>query len=403
MSKINILFKLFSVGSIRAASLLIGIGLMLYVNHFISIEYYGEYSRNFSFINITGFLAKLGFDILIIREYSKRNIYNKILPLFNKLFIIILMISIFLNSVNIISGIIYSAIIVYSEVLKRNGKTNLYVLILFIIPITMQLVLIILFNDIYDNRYLLLCSYIVALLLIIIVQFKLVVSTIKYSLQTKLLSSIHILKESAYGFAFGVANLSKNHIPIYVLSLLTPLEIVGIYSSLQRVVNGIGLPYQILNINNASKFVGYKNDIPKLNEYLKVQKVFFFYFGFLFPFILLLPFLPVNEVLSIDLNYYKFSTSLLTILVITKSLNGLMGPTQNISKIYMPLKKIVAIQILIYSSIVALYIIAYQTLSVSPSYLMAFAQLFGLFTFDLVLFSMLLRTKKINTLSISPV
>lgn len=345
--------KKISAFSVRLISLAFNYIILVLINNQSGTELYGQYSYSFAFIFIYSSLLKFGFDTIIMRFKDSSLANEGILPSFyfttflGALFSLIAF-GVFSVSYQILlASHFFSFTGILAELIRRKNHVIAYILYSTGLFLVFQTLGFIIFGASAENiDTILLFSFL--LNLIALIGYIRVVSPMKLFFTPKL-PSRELISDGFNSFLMNSSNMLNHHATIFILSFLTSKEILGIFSIAKRIANGVALPCQILNAENAPKFIEKRSNTEQFNAYLKSQMNMFFFVGFLLP-LCLIPMMPlVLEFVHIDNDNVQVYYLIMSAFLLSRAIDGFTGPTFNLIRIFGDLRKATIIQIFVYT------------------------------------------------------
>lgn len=269
-------------GILKSYQMLLNLWLTFFLTNSYSLGFYGEYSAKISVLFLSGFVYKLGFDMLFLKENNKRRLFEIILPTYILVFLgelIISLVASFHVGYESFSALAFSTTLVIAEMLRRKNSNGLFIFMSGGVQYTLQSLLFL--NDTLASylgtSIIILTSVTVPLLFLCIYLRKVLLASLFRIRKLNAKVAFQVLKESLEQVSFNASIVFNNWLGIYLLSLTGNMNAVGIYSAVKRLNNGLSLPEQVLNINLANPLARSLNNPEKLTSVLRIQRKLFFY------------------------------------------------------------------------------------------------------------------------------
>ena len=262
----------------KVGQVVITLYVMYFLSHEFSARFFGQYSYLIAELHLASYIAKAGFDVLILKEKHPRKLLRITLPTYLCISLIVLCISTFAFvaiGINAFSVYCYSLTLVLSELIRRSNQTSSYVFYTGFFQYAIQLALFFwcaTTNVAADPQLIIFLSTLIPILTLVIGFRKVLIKAIR---AISSLSWQHVgatLKLSLSQLAFNVTAIMNDWLGIYLLAFYCQFEQVAIYTAAKRIINGLALPLQVLNINFMNPIARALNSFDKLSSTLKGQR-----------------------------------------------------------------------------------------------------------------------------------
>ena len=337
---------------LKSYQLLLGLWLTFFLTNEYSLDLYGVYSTEIAQLFIFGFILKLGFDILVLKENSNFRLFKLIFPTY----IVIMLIGVLITSIlsiwfgfSVFSILIFSVTLVLAELSRRKNSTGTYILMSGGMQYTVQAILFLsepLINRIGVSGIVLISVSIPGGVLLIIYRRVL-------SVGFERVSFLHwarvkeVITESVGQLFFNLSSVFNNWLGTFLLSLTGNMDAVAIFSAVKRITNGLSLPQQVLNINFANPLARSLNNLNELKSLLLRQRKLFFYTSIIIAIGGVVMTKLITYIIILDESLLPQLWTSYYILLVMVIINVLTGPTFIFTRISGGLgKKIIALNLL---------------------------------------------------------
>ncbi len=337
---------------LKSYQLLLGIWLTYFITNQYSLELYGVYSAQIARLFIFGYVLKLGFDILVLKENNRFRLFKLIFPTYMVVMFLGILICSILSiwlGVSILSILAFSITLVLAEMARRKNSTGTYILLSGGLQYSIQ-ALLFLSKPIVDSigvPSIVLISVSIPCVLLLIKYNRVFLLGLERINHLKWSNMQSVMEESVGQLFFNLSSVFNNWLGTYLLSLTGNMDAVAIFTAVKRITNGLSLPQQVLNINFANPLARSLNDLSKLRSILLRQRKLFFYTSII---------IAIGGMVMTELLTYiiKLDAALLPqlwtsyyILIAMVVINALTGPTFIFTRISGGLgKKVVALNII---------------------------------------------------------
>ena len=346
------LIKLFRSALVKSYQILLGVWLTYYITNHYSLSTFGNYSAQIATLFIFGFVSKLGFDILVLKEKSDSTLFNVILPVYLMILILGLITgSLFALFVDVqaISIVLYSFTLVFSEFLRRKDLNEWYIFLSGGLQYTIQVILF--WNqevaDFIGVRFVILISVALPFIVLVLIYHRVIIHAFCNLLVLPVRKVKNVLSESVGQLFFNLTAILNNWLGVYLLSIYGNLEAVAIFAAVKRITNGLSFPQQVLNINLANPLAKSLENRNQLNSILLKQRNLFFYTSITMVFGGLLAAIFLTQLINVPTQLITDLWTVYSILVAMIIVNVLTGPTFIFTRITGGLTKKVFVLILL--------------------------------------------------------
>lgn len=336
---------------------MLGVWLAHHITHTYSLSVFGSYSGQISELFIMGFILKLGFDMLVLKEKNTFRLFRHVFPVYVSLLLVTVPLCLaawpWLGA-RAISILLFSTTLVLAELLRRRNLNAQYIFmsgglqytlqtIMFLSPELMGMLGVtwVVFLSVLAPFAVLILIYVRVLLVAIGSISKISFSTIK-----------PVLSESVGQLFFNLTTILNNWLGTYLLSFGSNLDAVAIFAGVKRITNGLSFPQQVLNINLANPLARALEDPAKLKNALNRQRRLFFYVSAMMAIGSCVLYFVLPMVIKVQPEETNALSSVYVILSFMMLINVLTGPTFIFTRITGKLKEkvvvIIAITLLSY-------------------------------------------------------
>lgn len=344
--------KLISSAIFKSYQLLLGIWLTFYLTNHFSLALYGEYSAQISQLFIFGFILKLGFDVLVLKEGNPFLLFNVIIPTYLVLVVVGVVLCLTLSTwlgIGILSILLFSITLVLAELIRRKNRIGLYILMSGGLQYTVQTILFLVdpIVDLIGPRGVIFISVIIPCGIQIGYFWKALKIGAKKIGGLKFIRVKNVIIESIGQLFFNLSSVFNNWLGTYLLSLTGNMDAVAIFTAVKRITNGLSLPQQVLNINFANPLARSLSNHEKLKIILLRQRRLFFYTSLLIMFGGLIMTRLIIFIVNIENDLLPSLWTSYYILMAMVVINVLTGPTFIFTRISGGLgKKVLALNLI---------------------------------------------------------